>query len=103
MQFFEQENVITSISENNSLIFYEIREEENENDGIFKLWTKEYKQTILYDLILLTKDQNSSYKIFLFYILTYNNNFSFKKTIIFVKKRSPSNSNIIYMSVFVSR
>ena len=59
MQFFKEENVITSISENNSLAFYEIREDENEKDQISKLWTKEYKQTILYDLILLAKSQNS--------------------------------------------
>ena len=51
MQFFEEENVIASISENNSLAFYEIHEDENEKDQILKLWTKEYKQTILYDLI----------------------------------------------------
>lgn len=67
MQFFKEENVITSISENNSLTFYEIHEDEIEKDQILKFWTKEYKQTILYDLILLAKSQNSG-------ILAFKNN-----------------------------
>jgi len=58
MQFFESQKIISSISENNTLTFYQIQEE-NEKIELINLWSKEYDQTILYDVILSNQQKNS--------------------------------------------
>ena len=70
IQYFAKKNILSSISENNSLTLYEIVEDESSKQKyLTQFWKRDYNLTILYDIVLENLNEEKCKFIFYYFIL----------------------------------